>query len=111
MFCTRCGAENAENARFCTACGASLELEGGAGGAAGNGGQGYPGGTAYSAAPRKRLHRVMADKKLAGVCSGFAEYFDMDVTLVRLIWIAMVLIPPSIGVVVYLVAWIVLPRD
>jgi len=114
MFCTRCGAENAENARFCTACGASSDLEGAAGasgGDAGNPGQGYPGGAAYSAAPRKRLHRVMADKKLAGVCSGFAEYFDMDVTLVRLIWIAMVLIPPSIGVVVYLVAWIVLPRE
>ncbi|HEU5022062.1 MAG TPA: PspC domain-containing protein [Bryobacteraceae bacterium] len=66
---------------------------------------------AYSAGPRKRLHRVMADKKIAGVCSGFAEYFDMDVTLVRLIWVALVLIPPSIGVIVYLVAWIVLPRD
>ncbi|HEY4084694.1 MAG TPA: PspC domain-containing protein [Bryobacteraceae bacterium] len=107
MFCTRCGAQNAENARFCTSCGASMEL----GGAGNGGGQGYPGGAAYSAAPRKRLHRVMTDKKVAGVCSGFAEYFDMDVTLVRLIWVALVLIPPSIGVIVYLVAWIVLPRD
>jgi len=107
MFCTRCGAQNAENARFCTSCGASMEL----GGAANAAGQGYPGGPAFSAAPRKRLHRVMADKKIAGVCSGFAEYFDMDVMLVRLIWVAMVLIPPSIGVVVYLVAWIVLPRE
>jgi len=107
MFCTRCGAQNTDNARFCTSCGASLEL----GGAAGSAGQGYPGSAAFSAAPRKRLHRVMADKKIAGVCSGFAEYFDMDVTLVRLIWIAMVLIPPSIGLVVYVVAWIVLPRD
>jgi phage shock protein C len=100
MFCTRCGAQNAENARFCTSCGASLEL----------GGAGFSG-ASFSAAPRKRLHRVIADKKIAGVCSGFAEYFDMDVTLVRLIWVALVLIPPSIGLIVYLVAWIVLPRD
>ena len=107
MFCTRCGAQNAENARFCTSCGASLEL----GGEANAGGQGYPGGATFTAAPRKRLRRVMADKKVAGVCSGFAEYFDMDVTLVRLIWVAMVLIPPSIGVIVYLVAWVVLPRE
>ncbi|HVV44828.1 MAG TPA: PspC domain-containing protein [Bryobacteraceae bacterium] len=106
MFCTRCGAQNAENARFCTSCGGSLEL----GGPQNSGGQGYPGGAAYSA-PRKRLHRVLEGKKIAGVCTGFAEYFDMDVTLVRLIWVAMVLIPPSIGLVVYLVAWIVLPRD
>ncbi len=110
MYCTRCGAQNADDARFCTACGASTELGGGAG-SANAGSQSYPGGAAYSAAPRKRLHRVMSDKKIAGVCSGFAEYFDLDVTLVRLIWIAMVLIPPSVGMVVYLVAWIVLPRD
>ncbi|HEU5022688.1 MAG TPA: PspC domain-containing protein [Bryobacteraceae bacterium] len=80
------------------------------GGAQSSGGPGYPGGAAYSA-PRKRLRRVLEGKKIAGVCTGFAEYFDMDVTLVRLIWVAMVLIPPSIGLVVYLVAWIVLPRD
>jgi len=107
MFCTRCGAQNTDNARFCTSCGASTEP----GGAADAGAQGYPGGAAFSAAPRKRLQRVMTDKKVAGVCSGFAEYFDMDVTLVRLIWVALVLIPPSIGIIVYLVAWIILPRD
>jgi len=107
MFCTRCGAQNTDNARFCTSCGASTEP----GGPADAGAQGYPGGAAFSAAPRKRLHRVMTDKKVAGGCSGFAEYLDMDVTLVRLIWVALVLIPPSIGIIVYLVAWIILPRD
>jgi phage shock protein C len=94
MYCTRCGAQTEDSARFCTACGAPTTLEG----------------EAYSA-PRKRLHRVMADKKIAGVCAGFAEYFDMDVTLVRLIWLALVLIPAGAGIIVYLVAWIVLPRD
>jgi len=53
---------------------------------------------------------VIADKKIAGVCAGFAEYFDMDVTLVRLIWMALVLIPPAPGLIIYIVAWIILPK-
>jgi phage shock protein C len=68
------------------------------------------GGTTASA-PGKRLRRVMADKKVAGVCAGFAEYFDMDVTLVRLIWVGLFLLPPSPGLIIYIVAWIILPRD
>ena len=57
------------------------------------------------------MRRVMAGKKIGGVCAGFAEYFDMDVTLVRLIWAALVLIPPAPGVIIYIVAWIILPKD
>jgi len=53
----------------------------------------------------------MSEKKIAGVCAGFAEYFEMDVTLVRLIWIAVVLIPPAPGVIIYLVAWAILPKS
>jgi len=53
----------------------------------------------------------MSEKKIAGVCAGFAEYFDMDVTLVRLIWVALFLLPPSPGLIIYIVAWIILPRD
>ena len=58
-----------------------------------------------------RLRRVMSEKKIAGVCAGFAEYFDMDVTLVRLIWMALVLIPPAPGLIIYLVAWAILPKS
>ena len=63
-----------------------------------------------AAAPPKRLRRVIAEKKIAGVCAGFAEYFEMDVTLVRLIWLALFLIPPFPGGIIYLVAWFVLPK-
>ena len=36
---------------------------------------------------RRRLYRSTKDVKLAGVCGGLAEYFDVDVTLIRLLWI------------------------
>jgi phage shock protein PspC (stress-responsive transcriptional regulator) len=63
-----------------------------------------------SSTATKRLRRVMSEKKIAGVCAGFAEYFDMDVTLVRLIWVGLVLLPPAPGLIIYLVAWFVLPK-
>ena len=53
----------------------------------------------------------MAQKKIAGVCAGFAEYFDMDVTLVRLIWFGVSLMSGIVpGIMVYIVAWIILPQ-
>ena len=78
-----------------------------AGGASSYQASSYP---ASSMAPPKRLRRVMADKKIAGVCAGFAEYFDMDVTLVRLIWVGLVLLPPAPGLIIYIVAWAILPK-
>ena len=52
----------------------------------------------------------MADKKIAGVCAGFAEYFDMDLTLMRVIWVALLLVPPNLGLIGYIVAWAVMPK-
>jgi len=109
MFCTRCGTQNSDGTRFCTSCGASTEPGGGNPGAPGYA-QGTMASPYPSSAPR-RLRRVMSEKKIAGVCAGFAEYFEMDVTLVRLIWIAVVLIPPAPGVIIYLVAWAILPKS
>ena len=109
MYCTRCGAQNTDGSRFCTSCGASTAI-GAAPADTGGPGAGYPANAAYAAAPPKRLRRVMAEKKIAGVCAGFAEYFDMDVTLVRLIWVALFLLPPSPGLIIYVVAWIILPK-
>ena len=61
--------------------------------------------------PRKRLRRIKSQKKIAGVCAGFAEYFDMDVTMMRVIWVALLVLPPSIGLIAYIVAWVVLPLE
>ena len=61
--------------------------------------------------PRRRLRRIIAQKKIAGVCAGFAEYFDTDITLMRVIWVALLLLPPQLGLIAYIVAWVVLPKS
>ena len=56
----------------------------------------------------KKLYKSVTDKKFAGVCGGLAEYFEMDSTLVRLIWIGLSLIAGS-GLLAYIIAAIVMP--
>lgn len=104
MFCTQCGTNLDDQARFCTMCGKSTALA--VPEAAGVGAAGWT----ASAAPR-RLRRIQARKKIAGVCAGFAEYFDMDVTLMRLIWLGLLIMPPNIGAIGYIVAMFVLPKE
>jgi len=99
MFCTQCGTHISDDARYCTACGRPTFSD-----------AQPPMVYAYDA-PVRRLFRVPARKKIAGVCAGFADYFGLDVTLVRLIWVGMSIMPPSIGVIGYIISWIVLPVD
>jgi phage shock protein PspC (stress-responsive transcriptional regulator) len=47
----------------------------------------------------------------AGVAGGLAEFFDLDPSLVRLLWIAATVVSGGLAVAVYILAWIVLPRD
>ncbi|MDO4617536.1 MAG: PspC domain-containing protein [Lachnospiraceae bacterium] len=49
------------------------------------------------------------DRKIAGVCSGIAEYFDIDPTIVRLVWLLFVLGGGS-GILVYIIAAIIMPE-
>lgn len=58
---------------------------------------------------KKKLYRSNTDIKLAGVCAGIAEYFDIDPTLVRLGWILFVLMGGS-GIIGYIIAWLVMPQ-
>jgi phage shock protein C len=61
---------------------------------------------------RKRLIRPRADRKIAGVCAGLAEYFDLDITLVRVLWLVVTFFSGLIpGIVGYIVAWIVMPEE
>ncbi len=57
----------------------------------------------------KRLYRDEYHKVLGGVCSGLAEYFEMDVTVLRLLF-AFTVIIMGVGVIPYIVLWIVLPK-
>jgi phage shock protein C len=60
--------------------------------------------------PPRRLSRPMHEKKIAGVCAGFARYFEVDVTLMRVLWLVVALFT-GIGFIAYIVAWIAMPRD
>lgn len=57
---------------------------------------------------KKRLYRIDKGKKLCGVCGGIAEYFDIDPTIVRLLWAFLVLCVGT-GILAYIVAAIIIP--
>jgi phage shock protein PspC (stress-responsive transcriptional regulator) len=61
----------------------------------------------------KRVTRPQFDRKIAGVCAGLARYFNVDVTMVRLVWVVLSIYPGAIilGVVAYAIAWLVIPSD
>ena len=56
----------------------------------------------------KKLYKSSTDKKLAGVCGGIAEYFNIDSTLVRLGWVLFSLLGGS-GLLAYIIAALVMP--
>jgi phage shock protein C len=58
----------------------------------------------------KRLYRLHDGRVVAGVCAGLAAYFNVDPTLVRLAF-ALLTIFGGAGVLIYLVAWIVIPEE
>jgi len=91
MNCARCGREIETESAFCRFCGASV---------------GAP------PPPLDRpLRRRPEDGRIGGVCAGLAEYFDTDVTLVRLAWVVLSLVPGAVigGVIAYLAAWLIVP--
>jgi len=95
MLCPKCQKEVVEGSKFCYNCGAQLT------GQSASPAGGY-------VAPAKRLMRSSRDKKLGGVCAGLAEYFDLDPTIVRVVWLLAFLCAGA-GGLVYIVLWIALP--
>jgi phage shock protein C len=59
---------------------------------------------------RKRLVRPRAGRKIAGVCLGVAEYFDVDPVLVRVVWVVSILFGLA-GAVAYVAAWVIIPEE
>ena len=60
--------------------------------------------------PQKRYHLSSTDKKLAGVCGGLAEYFDIDSLLVRIGFLVLVF-GYGTGVLLYILLWLLAPKD
>ena len=58
---------------------------------------------------KKRLYKIEEGKKLCGVCGGIAEYFDIDPTIVRLLWVILIFCAGT-GILAYFVAAIIMPN-
>src|SRR5215204_4006990 len=57
--------------------------------------------------PRK-LYRSRSQRMLGGVCGGLAEYFNVDATLIRVLFLVLAVVGGS-GLVIYLLMWIIVP--
>ena len=88
MYCNYCGKVVQDDANICAYCGKRLG----------------------AVIARKRLVRPRQGRKIAGVCLGFAEYFDLDVTLVRIVWLVSSVMT-GIGLLSYPIAWVIMPEE
>jgi phage shock protein C len=88
MYCNYCGKTIPEDANLCAYCGKRVA----------------------GMIARERLVRPRQNRKIAGVCLGFAEFFGLDVTLVRIVW-AICSICGGLGAAAYGVAWIIMPEE
>ena len=50
------------------------------------------------------------DKMIGGVCAGLAEYLDIDPTIVRIVWVLMVLFA-GFGILLYVILWLIMPKQ
>jgi phage shock protein C len=60
--------------------------------------------------PARKLYRSKTDRKLAGVCGGLAQYFNVDATLIRVLFVLLAVLGGS-GLVLYLAMWIIVPKE
>ncbi len=59
----------------------------------------------------KKLYRSSKQRMVAGICGGLAEYFDMDVNIMRLLFVAISLLSVLFPMVIfYIIAWIIVPE-
>jgi phage shock protein C len=59
----------------------------------------------------KRLYRSKKDRILGGVCAGLGEHLDVDPTVIRLIWAVVSVLSLGTGIVIYVLAWIIIPEE
>jgi len=60
----------------------------------------------------KQLNRSNKEKMIAGVCGGIAKYFDMDPSIVRIIYVVVSVLSVAFpGILVYIIMWIIIPKS
>jgi len=59
----------------------------------------------------KRLFRSRKDRIFGGVCGGLGAYFDIDPVIIRLLFLLFAFAGMGLGILVYLVAWIIIPLE
>jgi phage shock protein PspC (stress-responsive transcriptional regulator) len=59
----------------------------------------------------KRWHRSKSERIIGGVCGGLGLYLDADPTVIRLVWVVLTCVSLGIGIVAYIVAWIIVPEE
>ena len=59
----------------------------------------------------KKLYRSRKNRIIAGVCAGLAEYLQVDPTIVRLLYAVFTLFSMGAGILLYLLAWIMIPES
>lgn len=60
----------------------------------------------------KKLYRLQSRKMIGGVCAGIARYFDLDVSLIRLLFVGIALITALFPMMLfYIIAWIIIPTE
>ena len=97
MICPNCQKDIAIGSKFCYSCGAKQPETA------------APAPPPPPVYPRKRLVRSTNDRKIAGVCAGIADYFDIDTTLVRVLWLLATLVPGP-NILAYIILWIAVPE-
>jgi phage shock protein C len=90
MYCNACGKVIAEDGRYCSHCGNVVGLP----------------------PMAKKLMRSRADRKIGGVCAGLAQYLDLDISLVRILWFFITLACGVFpGLIAYVLGWIIIPEE
>lgn len=59
----------------------------------------------------KELKRSRTNRMVAGVCGGIGEYLDIDPNVIRLIWVVVTVLTGGVGILAYLLAWLIMPED
>ena len=59
---------------------------------------------------KKKLYRSKKERMIGGVCGGIGEFLEIDPTVVRVIWAFLTILSIGVGIIAYILAWIIIPE-